>query len=223
MHRRSRRPNPNPSRAAALPRPPLYSQRQAKYKDISLLQQNSWAPIGNRRPLKARSPSKYRCVDCRCSTTTATSCDTDGDCPSSEICKQKCAGGTSAEAACVDHGECPGGGYCRAHCYGGSKDGELCGENSECPGGTCKGRLDYEGTDWPVTITTDSVTWATTPYAQNKNANALRWGTLYNFRFRANRAPLTGNVTIGLFKSGGSQTVSTLVPAGQLAEIGCDP
>ena len=30
----------------------------------------------------------------------------------------------------------------------------------------------------------DSITWNTETFAQNQNANAIRWGTMYNFRFR---------------------------------------
>ena len=60
-----------------------------------------------------------------------------------------------------------------------------------------------------------SVTWATQTYAVNQNANALRWGTLYNFRFDANVAPASSTVTIGLFRSGSpaSIPVLTVVPS----------
>ncbi len=47
----------------------------------------------------------------------------------------------------------------------------------------------FDGTDWLATVGADAVTWATTPRATNPNANALRWGTLYNFRFDANACP----------------------------------
>lgn len=72
----------------------------------------------------------------------------------------------------------------------------------------------YDGTDWPATVASGSVTWATTPYATNQLANALRWGTLYNFRFDANVAPGTGPVTIGLFKPGSptTATATTVTP-----------
>ena len=36
--------------------------------------------------------------------------------------------------------------------------------------------------------------------AQNASANAIRWGTLYNFRFDANAAPQSGTITLGLWK-----------------------
>src|SRR5262249_53837596 len=47
-------------------------------------------------------------------------------------------------------------------------------------------------------------------------ANALRWSTLYNFRFDADVAPAprSGEITIGLFKTGdpASVSASTIVP-----------
>jgi len=72
----------------------------------------------------------------------------------------------------------------------------------------------FDGTDWTPTVTTSSVSWTTSAYAVNPNANALRWGTLYNFRFDANVAPGTSPVVIGLFRPGSPATVSpsTLTP-----------
>lgn len=59
----------------------------------------------------------------------------------------------------------------------------------------------YDGTDWTVLAsTTSSVTWFTQTFAQNQNANALRWDTIYTFRFDSSAAPVTGTVTLGLFK-----------------------
>ncbi|RIK65192.1 MAG: hypothetical protein DCC65_12750 [Planctomycetota bacterium] len=73
-----------------------------------------------------------------------------------------------------------------------------------------------DGTDWPATILSDQVIWTTTQtYAQNQNANALRWGTMYNFRFDAPSAPTSGNIKIGLFKPGSPSlmTVTAQVPS----------
>lgn len=74
----------------------------------------------------------------------------------------------------------------------------------------------FSGLDWPATIIdATSVTWETDQYdPANPQANALRWGTLYNFRFDANAEPTTGDVTIGLYKPGTptSVTASTVVP-----------
>jgi hypothetical protein len=60
----------------------------------------------------------------------------------------------------------------------------------------------FDGTNWPgvVDAGADTVSWSTATFQQNPNANALRWGTLYNFRFDTDSPPLRGPVTIGLFK-----------------------
>jgi hypothetical protein len=58
----------------------------------------------------------------------------------------------------------------------------------------------WDGTNWPATINGASINWATTQtFAQNPNANALRWGTSYNFWFDATAAAET-NESIELFK-----------------------
>jgi hypothetical protein len=60
----------------------------------------------------------------------------------------------------------------------------------------------YSGTDWTPTVSGSSVSWATQPFGTNPNANAIRWSTMYNFRFIANAPPTIGGVTLGLFKPG---------------------
>ena len=54
------------------------------------------------------------------------------------------------------------------------------------PGWTADGTVGntgYSSTPWGFTQASDSLTWNTQTFAQNQNANAIRWGTLYNFRF----------------------------------------
>jgi hypothetical protein len=58
----------------------------------------------------------------------------------------------------------------------------------------------FDGTDWTATVGEYDITWRTTPHATNANANALRWGTLYNFRFTVDVPPATGNLMLGLFR-----------------------
>jgi len=72
----------------------------------------------------------------------------------------------------------------------------------------------FSGTDWTATVDASSVTFTTDAWATNPNANALRWGTLYNFRFDVNVAPVTDQVRLDLFTPGlpGSLTASTLTP-----------
>ncbi len=68
----------------------------------------------------------------------------------------------------------------------------------------------YSGTDWPGIVSGGTLTWATESFATNANANALRWGTLYNFRFVSDRPPVTGNVSIGLFRPGSPSSVNVV-------------
>jgi hypothetical protein len=72
----------------------------------------------------------------------------------------------------------------------------------------------YSSTPWTVTQTADSITWNSETFAQNSNANAIRWGTLYNFRFDADQPPQNANATVGFFKTGSPMTVATQAPAG---------
>ena len=56
------------------------------------------------------------------------------------------------------------------------------------------------------------ITWNCETFAQNQNANAIRWGTLYNFRFDANVPPQSVNATVGFFKTGAPMTVAIQAP-----------
>lgn len=60
----------------------------------------------------------------------------------------------------------------------------------------------FSGTDWTSSVSNGFITWTTDDFSVNQNANALRWGTLYNFRFTINREPQTTDVTITLFRPG---------------------
>ncbi|MCH9002668.1 MAG: hypothetical protein IIC02_08855 [Planctomycetes bacterium] len=84
----------------------------------------------------------------------------------------------------------------------------------------------YDGTDWTATVTDSMIKWSTASFDEDPNANALRWGTLYNFRFRANVPPTSTRsgttITLGLFKPGlfDEVTAITMGPAG--ATIDCN-
>ena len=72
----------------------------------------------------------------------------------------------------------------------------------------------YSSTPWIVTQSSDSITWNTETFAQNQNANAIRWGTLYNFRFDADQPPQTANATVGFFKTGSPMMAAIQAPIG---------
>ena len=72
----------------------------------------------------------------------------------------------------------------------------------------------YSSTPWTVTQNATSITWNTETFGQNQNANAIRFGTLYNFRFDADQPPQTTNATVGFFKTGSPMMVAIQAPAG---------
>jgi len=75
------------------------------------------------------------------------------------------------------------------------------------------GDAGYSSTPWTQSQDASSVSWATETLAENPNANAIRWGTLYNFRFESNRPPQTVNAAIGFFKTGTPITVAVSAPS----------
>ncbi len=60
----------------------------------------------------------------------------------------------------------------------------------------------WSSTDWTSVVSNGFITWSTIDYSVNPSANALRWGTLYNFRFDSNRAPQTSDAILTLFRPG---------------------
>ena len=74
------------------------------------------------------------------------------------------------------------------------------------------GNTGYSSAPWATAVVRGSLTWSCETLAQNPNANAIRWGTLYNFRFDSNRPPQDGTATIGFFKTGAPITVPIQAP-----------
>jgi hypothetical protein len=74
------------------------------------------------------------------------------------------------------------------------------------------GDAGYSSAPWNVTQDPTSVTWSTESFATNQNANAIRFATLYNFRFDADQPPETTNATVGFFKTGSPMTVEIQGP-----------
>lgn len=67
----------------------------------------------------------------------------------------------------------------------------------------------FNSTDWTVAVSSTAVTFQSPQtFVENPNSNALRWATLYNFRFDANAAPTAGTATLGLFKPGATPNVA---------------
>ncbi|MEO7793164.1 MAG: hypothetical protein ABIV06_00210 [Thermoanaerobaculia bacterium] len=72
----------------------------------------------------------------------------------------------------------------------------------------------YSTAAWDVAATqaTGTVTWGTSTYANDPNANALRWATMFNFWFDADAAPSTAVHTLELFKPGSPESVTLASP-----------
>jgi hypothetical protein len=77
--------------------------------------------------------------------------------------------------------------------------------------GTCENQ-GYSSQPWDSNQTTNAITWQCETLVQNCNANAVRWGTLYNFRFDSNKPPTNTNAMIGFFKTGSPITVPIQAP-----------
>lgn len=85
------------------------------------------------------------------------------------------------------------------------------------PGTLNDGTLNDEGfseAPWSQSQTASNMTWSSETFAQNQNANAIRWGSMYNFRFDSTSPPQTTNATVGFFKTGSPITVQVQGPSG---------
>jgi len=73
----------------------------------------------------------------------------------------------------------------------------------------------YTNLEWTGSFSNGMVTWETqNTFADDPNANALRWGTMYSFWFTAGAPPEQKNGILGLFKPGnpGPQVFDVLGP-----------
>src|ERR1043166_1151887 len=74
------------------------------------------------------------------------------------------------------------------------------------------GDAGFSNAPWTPTQTASALSWSSQTFAQNQNANAIRWGTLYNFRFDADQPPQATNAMIGFFKTGSPVLVAIQGP-----------
>ena len=80
-----------------------------------------------------------------------------------------------------------------------------------------QGDAGYSSNPWIFTVNppppfANSAVWNCETFAQNPNANAIRWGTLYNFRFDSSSSPAATTANIGFFKTGSPVTVNVVAP-----------
>ncbi|MBM4108246.1 MAG: hypothetical protein FJ255_05465 [Phycisphaerae bacterium] len=68
----------------------------------------------------------------------------------------------------------------------------------------------YSNAPWVADIDSCSINFRSPQtFAQNANANALRWGTMYNFWFEATAAPGSGSNTLGFFRPHSPSSMSS--------------
>jgi hypothetical protein len=79
------------------------------------------------------------------------------------------------------------------------------------------GNAGFSSEPWAAVEAGGAVTWNSEPFSLNQNANALRWGTIYNFRFDSNRPPQNVNATIGFYKTGDPINVAVQGPSAAAA------
>ena len=68
--------------------------------------------------------------------------------------------------------------------------------------------------DWVISRNSNGITWQTDAFNLKPNANAIRWGTMYNFWFTANRPPAADSGSFTLFRSGDPVTFELIASAG---------
>ena len=82
--------------------------------------------------------------------------------------------------------------------------------------------MTFDGTDsnagfssapWTPSQAGNSLTWSAETLTENPNSNAIRWGTMYNFRFDSTSPPQLTNAMIGFLKTGAPITVQVQGPS----------
>ena len=75
------------------------------------------------------------------------------------------------------------------------------------------GNTGFSSTPWAQTEADGVVTWSSQTMAQNPNANAVRWGSMYNIWFDSDRPPTAGTATLTFFKTRARMRVGVQVPS----------
>lgn len=87
----------------------------------------------------------------------------------------------------------------------------------------CHSGEPYSNTDWPSSYAAGEFTWATQSHGTNVNANAIRWGSLYNFRVDVNSPPIANaQIKLGLFKPGVPTNMTVTILGPSPAAVDCN-
>jgi len=71
----------------------------------------------------------------------------------------------------------------------------------------------YDNTDWTGVRNTGDVSWDAPAFSPSADRNAIRWGTLSNFGFDANTAPMTASTSLGLLDGASSPAFDVSAPS----------
>ncbi len=134
-------------------------------------------------PTGARGPCLPSGV---CENNAAITCTIDAQCP---FVYAPC---DDRDALCFD-GVCdPTTKFCRK---------PACLSDADCFGFPCDVATGLCDNDWRVEVANGAITWSTSSFDVDPLANALQWGTLYNFWFSVDTAPdFNSTASIGLFR-----------------------
>jgi len=70
----------------------------------------------------------------------------------------------------------------------------------------------YSNNLWVSTRLANGISWSSRTLTQDPDANAIHWGTMYNFRFDADAPPQSVVGRVAYFKTGAATSVSTIGP-----------
>lgn len=76
----------------------------------------------------------------------------------------------------------------------------------------CHSGEPYDNTDWPGVRNTGDVTWTAPGFSPSADRNAIRWGTLYNFGFDADTAPITVSASLDQISGGSTPAFDISAP-----------
>jgi hypothetical protein len=80
----------------------------------------------------------------------------------------------------------------------------------------------YSNAPWTFVHSGDALTFAAQPFAANPNANAVRWGTMYNLGFTTTVPPVPSHTQLTLFKPGSPSALSPSLAAPMVRHCSAD-
>ena len=161
------------------------------------------------------SGEPYETIACgTCRNDPGTSCTDDTNCPTglrgpcleSGVCDNNALINCSSDVNCPPvFAPCDGR---EVFCFDGVCDADTkfcrkpaCLSDADCFGFPCDLATGLCDNDWRVEITNGSITWSTSSFDTDPLANALHWGTLFNFWFSVDAAPdFAATASISLFR-----------------------